>query len=160
MATEITAAESSFVDTNVWLYAFVHTQDPEKSEKAKRIIQNTPAALASTQVINELCVNLLKTIGFGETEIRDIIAAFYGRYHIVEFDQTILRTASEFRARYQLSFWDSLIAASCICGWCIGPLYRRHARRIGDRAAVENSKPVQIGLRGQRMPWRAQEYRT
>jgi predicted nucleic acid-binding protein len=116
MAIEITAAESSFVDTNVWLYAFVQTQDPEKSEKAKRIVQNTPAALASTQVINELCVNLLKTIGFSEADIRDIIAAFYGRYHIVEFNQTILRTASEFRMRYQLSFWDSLIAASAFVG--------------------------------------------
>jgi predicted nucleic acid-binding protein len=112
MATEITAAGSSFVDTNVWLYALIQAQDAEKSEKAKRLVQNTPGLLASTQVINEVSVNLIKALCFGETDIRNIIAAFYNRYHIVEFNQIILRTASEFRMRYRLSFWDSLIAAS------------------------------------------------
>ena len=116
MATQVTAALPGFVDTNVWLYAFVQAQDKAKNEKAKLIVQNTPAILASTQVINEVCVNLLKTLHLSETKIRDIICAFYGRYRIVELDQAVLRTASEFRSRYQLSFWDSMIAASAVVG--------------------------------------------
>jgi predicted nucleic acid-binding protein len=116
MATEITAAVTSFVDTNVWLDAFIEGQDSKKSEKAKRVVQNTSAILVSTQVINEVCVKLLKALRLSETDIRDIIMAFYDRYQIMEFNQTILRIASEFRSRYQLSFWDSLIAASAFVG--------------------------------------------
>jgi predicted nucleic acid-binding protein len=116
MAIQGMTRVSGFIDTNVWLYAFIQGQDKAKNEKAKLIVENTSAILASTQVINEVCVNLLRTVHLSETDIRDIIAAFYGRYRIVELNQTILRTASELRLRYQLSFWDSMIVASALVG--------------------------------------------
>jgi len=47
-----------FADSNIWLYAFM-SFDPGKTEKSIDIISNTSAVL-STQVINELCVNLIK----------------------------------------------------------------------------------------------------
>lgn len=47
---------SMFVDANVWLYAIIDTQDPEKARIAKQIISTTPGLVVSTQTINEVCV--------------------------------------------------------------------------------------------------------
>ena len=48
-----------FVDSNVWLYAFIETQDEGKSVVAKSVIQNGDIAVTvSTQIINEICINL------------------------------------------------------------------------------------------------------
>lgn len=66
----------------------------------------------STQVINEVCVNLLKKAHFTEDQISQLIASFYEKYPVIELDKPTLLTASELRQRYSLSFWDSLIVAS------------------------------------------------
>lgn len=57
-ALDRTAARC-FVDTNVWLYAFIESDDVQKRATAKAIVQSC-AAVISTQVINETCVNLVK----------------------------------------------------------------------------------------------------
>jgi len=45
-----------FVDTNIWLYAFM--EDDEKRDAALKIFTQDEILL-STQVINEICINLL-----------------------------------------------------------------------------------------------------
>ena len=102
-----------FVDTNIWLYAFIHAEDQKKYEKAKTGISANEIIL-STQVINEICVNLLKKAGFSELRINPLIASPYKRYTVLEFSQDILLKASEIRAQFSFSFWDSLIAASAL----------------------------------------------
>jgi predicted nucleic acid-binding protein len=57
-----------YVDTNVWLYAFLDMDEAEKSSRAKVILQQTEPIL-SEQVINEICVNLIKKAGFTEEQI-------------------------------------------------------------------------------------------
>ena len=44
-----------FVDTNIWLYSFIKSQDEEKSKIAKFIISGS-SIIISTQIINEMCV--------------------------------------------------------------------------------------------------------
>jgi predicted nucleic acid-binding protein len=46
-----------FIDTNIWLYAFIETDNGQKRLAAKSAIQ-TPDIVISIQVINEVCVNL------------------------------------------------------------------------------------------------------
>lgn len=103
----------AFADTNVWLYAFLAAQDARKSALAQIIIKDTPLA-PSTQVINEVCVNLIKKAGFSETQIRELIDAFHERHRVVSIDRPILHRASELRERYSFSFWDSMILASAL----------------------------------------------
>ena len=43
-----------FIDTNIWIYAFVEDEISGKSSLAKSLIQNRPGICLSTQVINEL----------------------------------------------------------------------------------------------------------
>jgi predicted nucleic acid-binding protein len=57
------------VDTNVWLYAFVEDGDQGKSALASALIRRGDIVL-STQVVNEVCVNLLKKAHFAEDKLR------------------------------------------------------------------------------------------
>ncbi|MDY0223703.1 MAG: hypothetical protein RBR67_21475 [Desulfobacterium sp.] len=59
-----------FVDTNIWLYAFIQSQDVEKNRVARGVIEECEIAI-STQIINEMCVNLIKKMAFSEIKIQN-----------------------------------------------------------------------------------------
>ena len=102
-----------FVDTNIWLYAFLDTGEDEKSSRAKELFQQT-APMLSVQVVNEVCVNLIKKANFPEGQIYQLIESFYEKYPIVEMDEGILLSASELRQEYAFSFWDSMVVACAL----------------------------------------------
>jgi predicted nucleic acid-binding protein len=63
-----------FIDSNVWLYAFIEGQDRAKTVKASALIRaNEP--VVSTQVVNETCVNLLRRAAFTEEDVRGVVAS-------------------------------------------------------------------------------------
>jgi predicted nucleic acid-binding protein len=102
-----------FIDTNVWLYAFIQSQDQAKTVIAKTTIESSEIVISS-QVINEVCVNLIKKARFDEVSIRSLIESFYSKYHVAEIDKEILIEASGLRDRYRFSYWDSLIVACAL----------------------------------------------
>jgi len=106
-----------FVDTNVWLYAWIVNDDTQKHQIAAEIVQSGNVVV-STQVINETCVNLLRKANLSETQLYDLIVAFYAKYEVVATEAQVLLRASRLRAQYSLSFWDSLIVASAIESGC------------------------------------------
>nr|VFK39357.1 MAG: Predicted nucleic acid-binding protein, contains PIN domain [Candidatus Kentron sp. TC]VFK56522.1 MAG: Predicted nucleic acid-binding protein, contains PIN domain [Candidatus Kentron sp. TC] len=103
-----------FLDTNIWLYAFITGQDPRKTRKAKYLLATAREIVLSTQVINKMCVNLLRKAIFTEREIRELIEDPYDAYLVVELDRAIHLKASELRERAQFSFWDSTIVANAL----------------------------------------------
>ena len=103
----------AFIDTNVWLYAFVQGEDPSKHTVARGLLQRSEPII-STQVINEVCVNLLWKASFSEEQIGELIGSFYEKYHVVQLNRSILLDASGLRQRYSFSFWDSLIISSAL----------------------------------------------
>jgi predicted nucleic acid-binding protein len=102
-----------FIDTNIWLYAFIQDQDAEKNKMARTIIRECEIVI-STQIINEMCVNLIKKIGFSEIEIQKLIVSLHRKYSVFELSQDILLRASQIRDVHSFSFWDSIIAASAL----------------------------------------------
>jgi predicted nucleic acid-binding protein len=104
--------ERVFVDTNIWLYAFI-ARDPAKSSAAATLLQGSSLAV-SVQVINEVCVNLKPKASLGEPDLRDLIESFYAKCLVVPAGKDLLITASSLRDRYSVSFWDSLIVANAI----------------------------------------------
>jgi len=102
-----------FIDTNIWLYAFLDTDEEEKSQRAKELFQETEPML-SVQVVNEVCVNLIKKADFSEEQIAKLIQSFYEKYPVVEMDESILLTASQLRQEYSFSFWDSMVVACAL----------------------------------------------
>lgn len=100
-----------FIDTNIWLYALLDTGEGEKSETAKALTKASEA-LVSTQVISEVCTNLIKKAGMPESEIRKFIEGMYASHRVAEIEMNVFLTASELRDEYSLSFWDSMIVAA------------------------------------------------
>jgi len=107
----------SFIDTNIWLYAFIQSQNEHKRIIARQILQENEVIL-STQVINEVCVNLLKKANFSEQDIQALVTSFYQRYFIIDFSRDFLLTASKLRQQYSLSFWDGLIVSAALSANC------------------------------------------
>lgn len=110
-----TAKNKCLIDSNIWLYAFIETQDSGKSSIAKSVIQNKDISiLLSTQIINEVCINLIKKAGFSEEKIRRLINSFYRKYDVIGIEREILFKSSEIREKHNFSFWDSLVFASAL----------------------------------------------
>jgi len=102
-----------FIDSNIWLYVFIQRQDSKKAAIAKSIIQQNNVVI-STQVINEVCANILKKTSFSETELQELISNFYKKYVVIDINQEIMLKSSELRKQYNFSFWDSLIVACAL----------------------------------------------
>ncbi len=128
-----------FVDTNIWLYAFIDTDGKAKSDAARELLQSSEPVV-SVQVINEVCVNLLKRAAFTEEQLRELIVAFYEKYRVAELTESTLLMASEMRERYSLSFWDSQIVSSALAAG-VGVLYSedmQHGLSVEGRLEIAN----------------------
>ena len=101
------------IDTNIWLYSFIKSQNREKTEIARVIIKECEVFI-SPQIINEICVNLIKKVNFSEGKIQNLIESLYRKYTVFELSQDMLLKASKIRANHSFSFWDSLVTASAL----------------------------------------------
>jgi predicted nucleic acid-binding protein len=104
----------TFIDTNIWAYAFNKSQDPAKTRLAKENIRRETSIVVSTQVMNELSYTLIRKAKATERDIQRLINSFYRKYIVIEFAKSILLRASILRDHYHFSYWDSLIAASAL----------------------------------------------
>lgn len=127
----------SFVDSNVWLYAFNRKQDEDKHQAAKTVVAKSNLWV-STQVINEVCKNLAQKAAFDEARISRVITSFYRRCQVTQLSQEILLQASALRTRYQLSFWDSLICAAAL----ISGTATLYSEDMQDGLIIENRLTV------------------
>ena len=69
-----------FVDTKLWLYALVdpgHPNDSEKQLRAARFVGQLSRPVISSQVVRELCRNLLKKSALTEEHLRRFIDDWY-----------------------------------------------------------------------------------
>lgn len=133
------SVNASFIDTNIWLYAFIDEDDVAKSGMARQLLQRVEPVV-STQVINEVCVNLIKRQVFTEEQIRSLIDSFYEKYQVIELTQDVLIKASELRQQYSLSFWDSMIIACALIA-DVATLYSEdmhHGLYIENKLQIRN----------------------
>ncbi len=107
--------ERQFVDSNIWLYAFIQRPDEDKRhEQAKNLIQHSRGITVSEQVIAEVSVNLLKKGKLSEPQLGRIVEAFYRRYRVLAPSLETHQIAGKLRGHYCLSYWDSLIVAAAL----------------------------------------------
>lgn len=111
--TAVSKAQSYFLDSNIWIYALADHQEPAKREVACRLV-DAEGVVISTQVINEVCFNLIRKSKFSEEQVKPLIRSFYEGSYVVAFSADILVSAAELREQYRFSFWDSLIVASAL----------------------------------------------
>jgi predicted nucleic acid-binding protein len=106
-----------FVDSNVWLYALVRGGDPAKRRLGVAAV-TSGACVVSSQVINEVCVNLIRKAGFDDLRIERLVKAFYRRCVVMPVSEAVLLSACRMRGRYSLSYWDSIIVATAQAAGC------------------------------------------
>ncbi|MBW4600865.1 MAG: PIN domain-containing protein [Calothrix sp. FI2-JRJ7] len=108
-----------FVDANVWLYWLTSDKRIPAEERfrkrqlASNVLQQLDLVV-STQVVNEVCVNLVKKAGFNEVQIRKVIEEFELGCDVAVLTSDTLMQASQLRSQYGFSFWDGLIVASAL----------------------------------------------
>ncbi len=104
-------SDKSFVDSNIFLYAF-SDKNIDKQIIASHLIQNT--ITISTQVVNEVSSNMIKKLKFDNREIQAFIESCYSRYTLVNFSQEVFVIGCRLREKYSLSYYDSLIVSSAL----------------------------------------------
>jgi len=105
-------ADKYFVDTNILIYAHDRSAG-RKQDRARELIErlwSTGQGVLSTQVLQELCVNLRRklTRPLPTDEVRRLIQDYLSWEIVVNTPDAVVQ-ALEIEARYKTSFWDALI---------------------------------------------------
>ena len=101
-----------FVDTNILMYAH-DTAAGQKHRRAKILVEElweTRAGVVSTQVLQELAVNLRRKAKkpLGAKATRDVVSDYLTWQVVVNGGASILE-ALDLETRYQVSFWGALV---------------------------------------------------
>ena len=105
-------SDKCFVDTNILVYAH-DCSAGLKYERAETLIETlwgSGRGVLSTQVLQELCINLRRKISkpLPIDEVRQIIRDYSTWEVIINTSESVLE-ALDIEARYKTSFWDALI---------------------------------------------------
>jgi predicted nucleic acid-binding protein len=133
-----------FIDSNLWIYAFINTVEKIKWEICVALLEQLyqeQVIVVSTQIINEVHWNLMRKYGIPDKEAKLIIDT--GLLEISELSvitQSTYDNAFQLRQTQNLSFWDSLVVASALENNC-AILYTedlQHDQFIGNRLRIIN----------------------
>ncbi len=105
-------SDKCFVDTNILVYAHDRAQGG-KHIRARALVEQlwmSGKAVVSTQVLQELCINLGRKAGnpIPVEEVRTIVREYSTWEVVTNTSDSILR-ALEIEVKYRTSFWDALI---------------------------------------------------
>lgn len=105
-------AEKYFVDTNILIYAHDRSAGV-KHDRARRAVEHlwdTGEGVLSTQVLQELCINLRRKVAkpLAVDEVRRFIQDYLSWEVVVNTPESVLQ-ALEIEVRYKISFWDALV---------------------------------------------------
>jgi predicted nucleic acid-binding protein len=106
-----------FVDTNILVYAH-DASTGVKHEYARTLVEElwrTRSGVVSTQVLQELCVNVRRRAGrpLDLKATRDLISDYLSWQVVVNTGTAILE-AIDLEERYGLSFWDALVVQAAL----------------------------------------------
>jgi predicted nucleic acid-binding protein len=105
-------SDKYFVDTNILLYAHDVRAGP-RHDRARALVEelwNTRSGVVSTQILQELVVNLRRKSAQPLTAkaTREIVVDYVSWQVVVNSGDSILE-ALELEEQYQISFWDALV---------------------------------------------------
>jgi len=129
-----------FLDTNVLVYLY-DADTPERQRKARGVLERDSVSFViSTQVLQEFYVTVTRKFAKSMAE-EDVLIAMRRLRELptVKVDVPMIFEAIELGRRFQLSFWDALIARAALAAGCSRLLTEdlQHQMRIGD-LTVEN----------------------
>lgn len=104
--------DKCFVDTNILVYAHDRAAG-DKHDRARALIEklwNSGGGVLSTQVLQELCVNVRRKSGhpLSVEETRRLIQDYSSWTIVINTAESVIE-ALDIESRYSISFWDALI---------------------------------------------------
>ena len=108
-----------FLDTNVFLYAFLNQDVAKKVVAASLVAQSVKERTGhvSMQVVKEFCNVMVKKSGKSSAEIGKAVALF-GLFKMVAGSLHLVQRALQVRETYNIQFYDSLLVASAEQAGC------------------------------------------
>ena len=105
-------SDKFFVDTNILVYAHDRSTG-SKHQLARSLIEklwNSGGGVLSTQVRQELCVNLRRKPSrpLSAEETRGLIQDYLSWEVVINTGESVLQ-ALDIEVRYKISFWDALV---------------------------------------------------
>ncbi|MDF5716212.1 MAG: PIN domain-containing protein [Rhizonema sp. NSF051] len=100
-------SQQSFIDSNIWLYRFIINPRDTNAIPKQQIattIRNSQNILISTQVVNEVCSNLIRKAKFNNAQIQILVEELVFNCDILPVSIETLKSAVKLRAQYLLSF--------------------------------------------------------
>jgi predicted nucleic acid-binding protein len=111
----------SFWDTNLWVYLNAESQEPSdivKKAKLQTMLLQAEEITISAQVLNELSNVLMKKYGQTEAEVLSRLEAFTAQVELVPLNEGTPFHALGLKAKYKISWFDSLIVTASIQSGC------------------------------------------
>ena len=105
-------SDKYFLDTNILMYAH-DTAAGAKHERARAIVEELwrdRSGVISTQVLQELCVNLRRKAGrpLSTKATRELVSDYLSWQVVVNSGESVM-DALDLEERHNISFWDALI---------------------------------------------------
>ncbi len=105
-------SDKYFVDTNILVYAHERSAGVKQQRAKQLLVQlwNSGNGVLSTQVLQELCINLRRKAGnpLSIDEVRLLIRN-YSTWEVVANTPASVLKALDIETRFKISFWDALI---------------------------------------------------
>jgi predicted nucleic acid-binding protein len=133
----------SFIDSNLWIYALLETDDQIKHNRILGLLENLIQGqiCVSIQVINEVHWTLLRKYKLKESDIKEkVLNGIFPISEITEINKEIYLKSTDIRRAYSFSFWDSLIVSSALNNECVN-LYSedmQHGMKVSNSLNIIN----------------------
>ncbi len=132
-----------FVDSNIWLHALVLAGDAgadQKHHRASDLLTRVDRPVINSQIVREVCSNLLKKAKLGEADVQRVVQDWYLTCELHPSNEQQHLLASRLRETASFSFWDSLIVAAALDAGC-STLYSedmQHGQVVDGRLTIFN----------------------
>ena len=115
----MTGSKKVFIDTNIWIYAFLSEKaDNEKNKIILKFLETEikqNSLTTSIQCINEFHNVLGRKYGITDEEIRQyIINGICEISEVIPLNMDVYWNALDLIKDFKFSFWDSLIASAAV----------------------------------------------
>jgi len=110
-----------FWDSNLWIYVAVGSSNPQDAHKQGvllGLLANRPQLISSAQVFNEVGNVLLKKYKYSEQDTADFLDTIAQFTTCIPLTKDLSFKALDLKARYKLSWFDSLIVAAALEAEC------------------------------------------
>ena len=115
-----------FIDTNIWIYAFLEPADKKSADLVKRKIilrkitdfLTTDDICTSIQAINEFHWILRKKYRIDDKTINKKVKSIVEISEVTKLSLETYHNSFKLREKHSISFWDSLMLSSALLSDC------------------------------------------